>query len=169
MRIYLVALHGGSSLPLFLFYTTFPPILLSPPSTQQVTSCSLFVVRSVLKSGQQFLTPLLRVSITSFQRHIIFSFPGIVCNSATFPAHAHDIFPHSPNFDAKFLFTGLDDALKRLEQVEQSLVRAVHRFGDTRDTSGNESDMGEPRRRLLSKTTYKMKKTRGLVMLGSFL
>ena len=56
------------------------------------------------------------------------------------------------------LFTGLDDVLSRLEQVEQRPSRVLPRLGNTSDTSGNDSNMGEPRRRLRSKKTYKMKK-----------
>ena len=59
------------------------------------------------------------------------------------------------------LFTGLDDVLSRLEQVEQGPSRAVPRLGDTTDTSEDESDAGEPRRRLRSKKTYKMKRAWG--------
>ena len=54
-------------------------------------------------------------------------------------------------FHADLLFTGLDDVLSRLEQVEQRPSCALPRFGDTTDTSGDESDAGEPRRRLRSK------------------
>ena len=56
------------------------------------------------------------------------------------------------------LFTGLDDFLSRLEQVEQRPSRALPRLSDTTDTSGDESDIGATRRRLCSKETYKMKK-----------
>ena len=58
---------------------------------------------------------------------------------------------------ADLLFTGLDDVLSRLEQVEQRPSRVLPRLGDTGDTSGDESDAGEPRRRLRSKKTFKMK------------
>ena len=50
-------------------------------------------------------------------------------------------------FHADLLFTGLDDVLSRLEQVEQRPFRVLPRLGDTTDTSGDESDAGEPRRR----------------------
>ena len=66
------------------------------------------------------------------------------------------------------LFTGLDDVLNRLEQVEQRPSRALPRLGDTTDTSGDESDVGEPRRRLRSKKTYKMKKTWAMSDVGRF-
>ena len=66
------------------------------------------------------------------------------------------------------LFTGLDDVLNRLEQVEQRPSRALPRLGDTTDTSGDESDVGEPRRRLRSKKTYKMKKGWGMSDVGRF-
>ena len=60
------------------------------------------------------------------------------------------------------LFTRLDDVLNRLEQVEQRPFRALPRLGDTTDTSGDKSDVGEPRRRLRFKKTYKMKKVWGV-------
>ena len=72
-------------------------------------------------------------------------------------------------FHAHLLFTGLDDVLSRLEQVEQKLSRSVPRLGDTSDTSGNESDIGEPRRRLQSKQTYKMKKASWACDVGQFI
>ena len=56
-------------------------------------------------------------------------------------------------FHAHLLFTGLDDVLSRLEQVEQQPSRDVLRLGDTSDTNGDESDMGELRRRLPSRRT----------------
>ena len=62
---------------------------------------------------------------------------------------------------AHLLFTRLVDVLSRLEQVEQRPFCAVPWFDDTSDTSGDESDMGEARRRLLSQKTYKMKKAWG--------
>ena len=67
------------------------------------------------------------------------------------------------------LFTGLDDVLSRLEQVGQRPLHAVPRLGDTTDTSGDESDAGEPRRRLRSKKTYKMKRAWGTSDVGRFL
>ena len=66
------------------------------------------------------------------------------------------------------LFTGIDDVLSRLAQVEQRPSRVLPRLGDTSDTRGNESNMGEPRRRLRSKRTYKMKKVSGAIDVGQF-
>ena len=66
------------------------------------------------------------------------------------------------------LFTGLDDVLRRLEHVEQGPSRAVPRLAETTDTSGDESDIGEPRRRLRSKKTYRMKKAWGASNVGRF-
>ena len=71
-------------------------------------------------------------------------------------------------FHAHFLFTGLGDVLSRLEQLEKRPSRAIPQLGDTSDTNGGESDMGEPRRRLRSKTTYKMKKVWGASNVGQF-
>ena len=71
-------------------------------------------------------------------------------------------------FHAHLLFTELDEVLSRLEQVEQRPSRAVPRLGDTSDTRGNESDMGEPWWRMLSKRFYKMEKTWGTSDVGQF-
>ena len=67
------------------------------------------------------------------------------------------------------LFTGLDDVLSQLEQVEQRPFRDLPRLGDTIDTSGDENDAGEPRRKLRSKKTYKMKRAWGTSDVGRFL
>ena len=69
---------------------------------------------------------------------------------------------------ADLLFTGLADVLSRLEQVEQRPSRALPRLGDTSDTSGDQSDIGEPWRRLCSKKTSKMKKAWGTSDVGWF-
>ena len=69
---------------------------------------------------------------------------------------------------ADLFFTGLDDVLSRLEHVDQRPSRALPRLGDTADTSGDESDAGEPRRRLRSKKTYKMKRAWGTSDVGQF-
>ena len=58
--------------------------------------------------------------------------------------------------------------MSRLEQVEQRPSRAFPRLGDTSGTSGNESNMGEPRRRLRSMKTCKMEKTWGTIDVGWF-
>ena len=58
--------------------------------------------------------------------------------------------------------------LSRLEQVEQSPSRVLPRLGDTTDTSGDESDADEPRRRLRSKKSYKMKRSWGTSDVGRF-
>ena len=69
---------------------------------------------------------------------------------------------------ADLLFTGLDDVLSRLEQVEQKPFRVLPRLGDTTDTSGDESDAAEPRRTLRSKKTFKMKRAWGTSDVGQF-
>ena len=66
------------------------------------------------------------------------------------------------------LFTGLDDVLSRLEQVEQRPSRVVPRLGNTTGTSGDESDAGEPRRRLRTKKTCKRKRAWGTGDVGRF-
>ena len=71
-------------------------------------------------------------------------------------------------FHANLLFTGLDVVLSRLEQVEQRPSRVLPRLGDTTDTSGDGSDAGEPRRRLRSKKTFKMKQAWGTSDVGQF-
>ena len=52
--------------------------------------------------------------------------------------------------------------------MEQRPSRALPRLGDTTDTSGDESDAGEPRRRLRSKKTYKKKRAWGTSDVGRF-
>ena len=76
------------------------------------------------------------------------------------------IFIHILHTD--LLFTGLDDVLSRLEQVDQRPSRALPRLGDTTDTSCDESDAGEPRRRLRSKKTSKVKRAWGASDVGHF-
>ena len=67
-----------------------------------------------------------------------------------------------------FLFAGLHDVLNRLQQVGLKPSHAHPRLGDTTDTSGDESDAGEPRWRLRSKKTYKMKNVSGMSDVGRF-
>ena len=52
--------------------------------------------------------------------------------------------------------------------MEQRPSRVIPRLGDTTDTSCDESDAGEPRRRLRSKKTYKMKRAWGTGDVGRF-
>ena len=84
----------------------------------------------------------------------------------------HNFLPHTHDSSLvhilQLLFTGLDDVLSRLEQVEQRPSRVVSRLGNTTDTSGDESDAGEPRRRLRSKKTYKMMRAWGTGDVGRF-
>ena len=68
------------------------------------------------------------------------------------------------SFHAYWLFTSLGDVLSRLEQVEQKLFRAVLRLGDTSNTSVDESDMCEPRRRTRSQRTYKCRRGEPVVL-----
>ena len=98
----------------------------------------------------------------------MFSSLRVVCSSAKFPAQTHDISFLCHILHAHLLFTGLDDVLSRLEQVEQRPSCALPRLGDTTDTSGDDSDIGEPRRRLRSKKMYKMKKAWGTSDVGRF-
>ena len=96
---------------------------------------------------------------------MVFSFLRL-CNIVSL---SHSCFSFVFFFHADLLFTGLDDVLSRLEQVEQRPSRVVlPRLGDTTDTSGDESDAGEPRRRLRSKKTYKMKRAWGTGDVGRF-
>ena len=67
-----------------------------------------------------------------------------------------------------WLFTGLDDVLGRVERMEQGLPGAVPHAPQTNDTSGDETDVSEPRRRVRSKKTFKMKKVWGANELGRF-
>ena len=135
---------------------------------RQVTSWSVSVILSVLRNKHKYLIPFWRVSITCFHCHILFSSPHSVCSSAKFLAHTRVYNFLCQNFHSFLLFIGLYDFLSRLEQVEQRPSRAIPRLGNTSDTSGDESDMGEPRRRLRSKKTYKMKKSWGTSDVGRF-
>ena len=108
------------------------------------------------------------MSITYFDRHICFSFPLIVCSSAKLLAHTLIFRSNRQIFHKHLLFAGLDDVLSPLDPAEQRASRAVPRLGDTNVTSNKESDMGEPRRRLRSKRTYKMKKVWGASDVGQF-
>ena len=57
-----------------------------------------------------------------------------------------------------WLFTGLDDVLGRVQRMEQSSPSANPRVIETTDTSGDETNASEPRMRVGSKRTYKLKK-----------
>ena len=52
--------------------------------------------------------------------------------------------------------------------MEQRPSHVLPRLGDTTDTSGDESDAGEPRRRLRSRKSYKMKRAWGTSDVGQF-
>ena len=67
-----------------------------------------------------------------------------------------------------WLLTGLDDVLGRVERMEQGLPGAVPHASQTSDTSGDETDASEPRRRVRTKKTFKMKKVWGASELGRF-
>ena len=169
MRIILVALHGGSSIPLFCFRP------LSGQSCCHSHQCDRSSVGQSLPfclcwgtctnswpQGDELVLPVFIViycflSLVFFVVQHSFLLTRMIFLSNCRIVHAH------------LLFTGLDDVLSRLAQVQQRPSRVNPRLGDTSDTSGDESDMGEPRRRLRSKRTYKMKKSWGRVMLGSFL
>ena len=45
-------------------------------------------------------------------------------------------------------FAGLDDVLGRVERMEQGVPGAVPHASQTSDTSGDETDVSEPRRRV---------------------
>ena len=73
---------------------------------------------------------------------------------------------------ACFLFawflTSLDDVLGPAERMEQSSPRIVPHTFEKTDTSGDETDVSEPRRRVRSTRTYKMKKVWGADDLSRF-
>ena len=52
--------------------------------------------------------------------------------------------------------------------MEQRPYRVLPQLGDTTDTSVDESDVGEPRRRLRSKKSYKLKRTWRMSDVGQF-
>ena len=55
-----------------------------------------------------------------------------------------------------------------VERMEQGLPGAVPHASQTSDTSGDETDVSEPRRRVRRKKTFKMKKVWGASELGCF-
>ena len=59
--------------------------------------------------------------------------------------------------------------LGRVERMEQSSPRTVPHTFETNDTSSDETEKSEPRRRVRSKQTFKMKKVWGANELGRFL
>ena len=63
---------------------------------------------------------------------------------------------------------GLDDVLGRVERMEQGLPGVVPPASQTSDTSGDETDVGEPRRRVRRKKCFKMKKVWAASELGRF-
>ena len=169
MGIFLMALHGGSSIPLFCFRPLFRRSHYHSDQRNRSPaghSLSFDLYWGVGTNSWTYcdeLVLLVFIVIYCFLSLVLF----VVQQSVLL---THMIFVSIRQiFHARLLFTGLDDVLCRLEQVEQRPSSAVFRLGDTNDTSGNESNMGESRRRLRSKKTYKMKKTWGLVVLGSSL
>ena len=66
------------------------------------------------------------------------------------------------------LLTGLDDVLGRVERMEQGLPGTVPHALQTSDTSGDETDVSEPRRRVRRKKSFNMKKVWGASELGRF-
>ena len=65
-------------------------------------------------------------------------------------------------------FARLDDILGRVERKEEGLPGTVPHALQTSDTSGGETDVGEPRRRVRRKKSFKMKKVWGASELGRF-
>ena len=66
------------------------------------------------------------------------------------------------------MLAGLDDVLGRVERLEQGLPGDVPSASQTSDTSGDETDVGEPRRRVRRKKGFKMKKVWAASELGRF-
>ena len=67
-----------------------------------------------------------------------------------------------------WLFTGLDEVLGRVERMEQGLPGTVPHALQTSDTSGDETDVSEPRWRVRTKKTFKVKKVWAASELGRF-
>ena len=65
-------------------------------------------------------------------------------------------------------FAGLDDVLGRVERMEQGLPGTDPHASQTSDTSGDETDVSEPRRRVRRKKSFKMKKVWGASELARF-
>ena len=67
-----------------------------------------------------------------------------------------------------WLLTGLDDVLGHVERMEQGLPGAVPHASQTSETSGDQTDVSEPRMRVRRKKTFKMKKVWAASELGRF-
>ena len=57
-----------------------------------------------------------------------------------------------------FLFAELDEVLGKLSQGPSMPQQQQHRVSDTTDTSGEDTDVEQPRRQVRSRRTFKMKK-----------
>ena len=114
-------------------YTTFLRTVLSHQSTRRLISQLHFSPPSIWSRRHRFLVPW---------RH-----------PKTNPDHqCRFSFSSSQNC---LLFAELDKVPSRLEQVEQGSSSVVSRVLKTSNTSGGESDMSQPRRRVRSKRTFK--------------
>ena len=67
-----------------------------------------------------------------------------------------------------FLFAELDEVLGKLGQGPSTPQQQQHRVSDTTDTSGEDTDVEQPRRRVRSRRTFKMKKGYAVGELAQF-
>ena len=168
MRKVLVVVHGSSAFPLFCFRPLFGRCCYHAhqcvkwPSSQSFSFCLCWRMGTNSWPHCDKLVLLFSISTYCFRSFVL------LVVSPKFFAHTPNICFLCHLFNAHWLSTGLDDVLSWLEQVEQRPSRALPRLGVTRDTSGDESNLGEPWRRLRWKKTYKMQKVWGTSDVGRF-
>ena len=131
---------------------------------RQVTSLRVCVVLSVLRNGNKLLTPLWRVNITfsastyCFHSFVLF----VVQQSFLLTLMIFLSLPIIPRTLAVHRLTRCFEPIGtiRTEAIPCSSSLGQHQWHDWR--------LGEPRRRLHSKKTHKMKKTWGTSDVGQF-
>ena len=164
-----MALHGGSSIPLFSFQTIFPLILLLLPSTRQVTSCSPFVVQSVLRSGHKFLIPLWWVRITCFHCHMMFSFSRNVSSSAKFLAHTHNFSFQSTNLSRTLAVHRIEWCFEPVGAGRAESVPCCSSFGRHQRHKRRWERYGAVPAKIAVQKDIQNEKSLGPVILGNFL
>ena len=135
---------------------------------RQVNSWSVFVVRSVPRSGYKFWTPLWRISIACFRRHMLFSLPRIVCSSAQFPVHTHDISFYSLKFWRTLGVHRIRWCFEPIGAVRAEAVPCCSSVGPHKRHKCRRERRGWARRQLRSKRTYKLRKGRWASDVGQF-
>ena len=159
-----MASHGGSSFSLFCFRQFFRGSYYyshqcdRSPAGESVSFCVCWGAGANSWPHRDELVLLFTIT------YCFLSFALFVFQHGLLLTLVILLFVHMLHAD--LLCTGLDDVLSQLEQVKHMQSRVLPRLGDTSDTSGDESNAGEPRRRLRSKKSYKMKRAWGTSDVG---